>query len=192
MQIVTSAVRVFLFELPLSSVSLSLSVSFSTKDVGQSTPSECRDAGTAQPPWTSQTATLCTLLRVGALCGIAVISPRKARFDRARVRCLSSCKFGWYGSNPSSTLQCVGGYQPVLWPSCGSCTEKLTQKRTARLADDVWSKYCSMGTPSCSCRVSWPRDFDRDTLFMLSSWVLSLCSVLYLCGRRSACPSHVF
>ena len=26
-----------------------------------------------------------------------------------------SREFGWYDSNPSSTLQCVDGYKPVFW-----------------------------------------------------------------------------
>ena len=87
-------------------------MSLSTKDVKQNAPLECRDAGTAQPPWTFQTATLCNLLEMGVLCGIAVVCPRKARFDKGaegeRESSLPfSREFGLYGSNPSSTLQCV-------------------------------------------------------------------------------------
>ena len=110
MQIVTSAVRVFVHVMALDVLGLSLRELLDER--------RWADAGTAHPPWTFQTATLCILLGVGALCGIAVVSPRKAGLTEAQERRRSPSPFflcfGWYGFNPGSMLQCLGGHEPVL------------------------------------------------------------------------------
>ena len=81
---------------------------------------------------------------MGALCGIAVVCRRKARFDRGAeeerefAALLPVVRLVW--RQPEQHAAMFGGHEPVLWPSCVCCTAKLKQKRNARLADGVWSE----------------------------------------------------
>ena len=109
MQTVTSAVRVFFYDVPLGIFSLSFSMSFSTKDVMQNALSECR---TAQPPWIFQQqhcATCWKWVHSAALpsCALAKRISTKAREEKDSLP--FSREFG-----PSSTPQCVDGYKPVF------------------------------------------------------------------------------
>ena len=127
MQIVTSTVRVFVNAMALHV--LGLSVSFSTKTLG-SAPSKCRDAGTAQPPWTFQT-----------------VRQRRLPVVRPAAMCW------WTRACPLAIVRQLHGKAEIR----DAMLDWLV----------VWNGCCSMSTLSCSCRVSWPRHFDHDPLFML-------------------------
>ena len=138
--------------------SVSLSVSFSTKTLGRSASSKCRDAGTAQPPWTFQTV------------------------RQRRLPC---------GSAPSSTLQCVGGHEPVLWPSCVSCMAQLRQETPCTTG--WWSRMDAAQGVRSRAHVAFLglvtliTTLSSCCLYGFWSLVLSASE----CGRQSACPSHV-
>ena len=93
---------------------LGLSVSF------RSAPSECRDAGRPSLPGLFRQQHCAPCWGVGALCGIAVVSPRKARFRRRRrgeegVRCPS---FGGSAGTASTRAACCPCmlWEPPTWP----------------------------------------------------------------------------
>ena len=79
MQIVTSAVRVFVHEMALDVLGLSPCAS-RRKTLGRSAPLDAEMLGRPSLPGLFRQQHV-PLLGVGALCGIAVVSPRKARFD---------------------------------------------------------------------------------------------------------------
>ena len=99
--------------------SVSLSVSFSTKDVGQKHTigvPKCWDGPASLDISDSNIVHL-----VGSGCALRHCrrEPSQGEVRRRRrggkgVRRPSSCGSAWYGFNLGSMLQCIGGHEPVL------------------------------------------------------------------------------
>ena len=141
MQIVTSAVRVFSHVMPLDILSLPFSVSFSTNDGGQK-----RTIGVPRcwdDPACLDFSDSNIVQFVGNGCALRhcrrVPSQGEVRKRRRGgvgfAALLPVVRLVWL--QPQQHAAMFGGHEPVLWPSCVSCTAKLKQKRNARLADGV-------------------------------------------------------